>query len=56
LGSLHFPEFDSQGNSLNLFLDTGLLKNERRLQNAPLTRYPVITHSGLRVTAWHSRI
>ena len=56
MGSLHFPEFVPQSNSLNLFLDSGLLNDESRLQNAPLTRFPILMHSGLRITAWHSRI
>jgi hypothetical protein len=55
LGSLHFSEYDSQDNTLRVHMDTRLIANEAFIRNAPLSRYPILTFTGIRPMAWKSR-
>lgn len=56
LGSIHFPEYESNDNSLRLHLDTRLLGDESLIRNAPHTRDPVLMLSGFRAALWTMRI
>ncbi len=56
LGSLHFPEYESNDNSLRVHLDTRLLRDESLIHNAPHTRNPILIHGGYRATSWTTRI
>ena len=55
LGSLHFSDYEANGNSLRLHPDTRLLGDESRIRNAPHTRQPILIYTGLRMTLWRSR-
>lgn len=56
LGSIHFPEYESNDNSLRLHLDTRLLGDESLIRNAPHTRDPLLIHSSFRAALWTMRI
>ena len=56
LGSLHFSDYEGNGNSLRLHPDTRLAGDEDRIRNAPHTRNPILIYTGLRVTLWRSRL
>ena len=56
LGSLHFSDYEANGNSLRLHPDTRLAGDEDRIRNAPHTRNPILIYTGLRVTLWRSRL
>jgi len=55
LGSLHFSDYQANGNSLRLHPDTRLLGDESRIRNAPHTRLPILIYTGLRMTLWRAR-
>jgi hypothetical protein len=55
LGSLHFTEYDSHNNSLRVHMDTRLVSDEALIRNAPLSRYPILTFTGIRPLVWKSR-
>ncbi len=51
-GSLHSPDYESNGNELNILPDERYLLKSDLLQNTPLTNTPMILATELRIMSW----
>lgn len=56
IGSLHFPEYYSNGNELQLYLDSRIFDEPGLLNNAPRTQYPVLVYTSWKVRSWRTRV
>ena len=56
IGSLHFPEYDSHGNELQLYIDSRTFDDPDHLNNAPRTQYPVLIYTSWSVRSWKTRV
>ncbi len=56
IGSVHFPEYESNGNELKLYIDSFTFKNPSLLKHAPKTSFPVLVYTSWKVSSWRTRI
>ncbi len=56
IGSMHFPEYLSNGNELKLYLDSRIFADPAFLRNAPRTLFPVIVYTSWKAISWRTRV
>ncbi len=56
IGSMHFPEYFSNGNELQLYLDSRVFDDPDFLHNAPKTQFPVIVYTSWKVRSLRTRV